>query len=65
VAIVFGLTILSFGTKQESEQSQVKLFFQRFILPMLTPLMVDPTHPFPFIRFFVWFCCCGASLIVW
>ena len=33
----------------KEEHEAVALFFQRFILPVLTPLMVDPTHPFPFI----------------
>lgn len=33
----------------ESEQRYLDDYFERRILPMLTPLAVDPAHPFPYI----------------
>jgi polyphosphate kinase len=44
-----GILILRYDELSASEQDSAKTFFERFVLPVLTPLMVDPTHPFPFI----------------
>lgn len=44
-----GIIIHKYSELTDTEQDACKAFFERFVLPMLTPLMVDPTHPFPFI----------------
>ncbi len=44
-----GIVILTYDELSDTEQASAKCFFERFVLPVLTPLMVDPTHPFPFI----------------
>ena len=49
-----GLEIVSYDDLKVAEQAELAQHFKRAILPILTPLVVDPAHPFPFIS--------GASL---
>ena len=49
-----GVEIVSYGDLDVGEQAELEAQFKRAILPILTPLVVDPAHPFPFIS--------GASL---
>ena len=44
-----GVRIVSFDSLDDAEQAELGEYFQRMILPVLTPLVVDPAHPFPFI----------------
>ena len=44
-----GVRIVSFDSLNEAEQGELGEHFERMILPVLTPLIVDPAHPFPFI----------------
>ena len=44
-----GITIQKWSQLSEDEQSAFKTFFQNQIFPVLTPLAVDPAHPFPYI----------------
>ena len=44
-----GVEIVSYGDLEPGEQAQLEEHFKRAILPILTPLVVDPAHPFPFI----------------
>ena len=44
-----GVRIVSFDSLNEAEQAELGEHFERMILPVLTPLVVDPAHPFPFI----------------
>lgn len=44
-----GCEITSFKDLKESEKKQVRSHFLQNIFPVLTPLSVDPGHPFPFI----------------
>jgi polyphosphate kinase len=41
--------IMSFKDLKETEKKQLKSYFNQNIFPVLTPLSVDPGHPFPFI----------------
>lgn len=44
-----GIDILSWQALSEGEQAKLAKFFKKHILPVLTPLAVDPAHPFPYI----------------
>lgn len=44
-----GILLLGWGDLSASEQSGVENYFEKNLFPILTPLAVDPGHPFPFI----------------
>ena len=41
--------IVSYDELSESEKDRLKDYFHSHIFPILTPLAVDPAHPFPFL----------------
>ncbi|MDR2453528.1 MAG: RNA degradosome polyphosphate kinase [Bifidobacteriaceae bacterium] len=45
-----GITLLRWDQLEDHEQDRLGKFFRKQIYPVLTPLAVDPTHPFPYIR---------------
>lgn len=44
-----GCEVLSYNQLKEADKKFIKDYFQTNIFPILTPLSVDPGHPFPFI----------------
>jgi polyphosphate kinase len=44
-----GITIVSTNDISEEERDWVAEFFKERVFPVLTPLAVDPAHPFPYI----------------
>jgi polyphosphate kinase len=44
-----GIHLLNWDEVTEAERSELNELFRRTIYPVLTPLVVDPAHPFPFI----------------
>lgn len=44
-----GITLLSWGDLDEERREAARSYFRRNVLPVLTPLAVDPGHPFPFL----------------
>lgn len=44
-----GINLLKWAELSAEEQEALKLQFQTQIFPVLTPLAVDPAHPFPYI----------------
>lgn len=44
-----GVFLLSWKELSEKEKGLIKKYFNKNIFPVLTPLSVDPGHPFPFI----------------
>src|SRR5215813_3439997 len=44
-----GLSIVSYDSLTAYEQNSLKNYFQDKIFPLLTPMAVDPSHPFPYI----------------
>ena len=44
-----GVHLLDYRRLNKKQQAWVNDYFQRAIFPVLTPLAVDPAHPFPFI----------------
>lgn len=44
-----GITIVHWEDLGQDEQDRLQKFFRRQIFPVLTPLAVDPAHPFPYI----------------
>jgi polyphosphate kinase len=44
-----GIKIVRWTALEESEKSSLSEYFQNQIFPVLTPLAVDPAHPFPYI----------------
>jgi polyphosphate kinase len=44
-----GIRVLSWGDLDEAQQTAAGAYFRSHVLPVLTPLAVDPGHPFPFL----------------
>lgn len=44
-----GIHIRDFSELAESERQELRDYFERRLFPVLTPLAVDPGHPFPYI----------------
>nr|WP_246465001.1 RNA degradosome polyphosphate kinase [Ruania alkalisoli] len=44
-----GITLVHFDHLHESERDRLHKYFRKMIFPVLTPLAVDPAHPFPYI----------------
>lgn len=44
-----GIHVKSLESLSEKEQERLKSIYENGILPLLSPLAVDPAHPFPFI----------------
>jgi polyphosphate kinase len=44
-----GITLAHIDQLAEGEQDRLHKFFRKQIFPVLTPLAVDPAHPFPYI----------------
>ncbi|WP_407320706.1 RNA degradosome polyphosphate kinase [Isoptericola halotolerans] len=44
-----GITIVHWDELLDKEQQRLHKFFRKHIFPVLTPLAVDPAHPFPYI----------------
>ncbi len=44
-----GITIVRWADLSDEEQDRLHKYFRRQIFPVLTPLAVDPAHPFPYI----------------
>ncbi|MDR3360263.1 MAG: RNA degradosome polyphosphate kinase, partial [Bifidobacteriaceae bacterium] len=45
-----GITLVHWDQLRAEEQDRLGKYFRKQIYPVLTPLAVDPTHPFPYIR---------------
>lgn len=44
-----GIHIVDYGSLSDPQKKRLHTYFQENIFPILTPLAVDPGHPFPFI----------------
>lgn len=44
-----GIRIVRFAELDDASRQRLREYFERSIFPVLTPLVVDPAHPFPFI----------------
>jgi polyphosphate kinase len=44
-----GIHVLRWDEASQAERDQLTLFFREKVFPVLTPLAVDPAHPFPYI----------------
>ena len=44
-----GIKVVRWAALEESEKASLGEYFQNQIFPVLTPLAVDPAHPFPYI----------------
>lgn len=44
-----GIRILPYDRLSANERAQMDAYFHEYIFPVLTPLAVDPSHPFPYI----------------
>ncbi|MGD9955920.1 MAG: RNA degradosome polyphosphate kinase [Candidatus Nanopelagicales bacterium] len=44
-----GIEVLRWDQASEAERDQLTSFFKNKVFPVLTPLAVDPAHPFPYI----------------
>lgn len=44
-----GVWLLRFDDLTEAEQQEATRYFHRQLFPVLTPLAVDPAHPFPYV----------------
>lgn len=44
-----GISVIRYDSLSQHEQERLKEYFTEKIFPVLTPLAVDPSHPFPYI----------------
>lgn len=44
-----GIVIVTWAELDDAERSQLSTYFHEQVFPVLTPLAVDPAHPFPFV----------------
>src|SRR5256885_2224185 len=44
-----GIKLASYHTLSETERRALNTYFMEHVFPVLTPLAVDPSHPFPYI----------------
>lgn len=44
-----GINILNYVDLNQEQRTFINQFFEDYIFPVLTPLAVDPSHPFPYI----------------
>ncbi|HWF41300.1 MAG TPA: RNA degradosome polyphosphate kinase [Acidothermaceae bacterium] len=44
-----GIVIVTWAELDEDERSRLSTYFHEQVFPVLTPLAVDPAHPFPFV----------------
>ena len=44
-----GIHVVTWADLDEAEREQLSAYFQEQVFPVLTPLAVDPAHPFPFV----------------
>ncbi len=44
-----GIHIVSWSDLTDAERSELSVYFSEQVFPVLTPLAVDPAHPFPFV----------------
>ncbi|AFM16644.1 polyphosphate kinase 1 [Mycolicibacterium chubuense NBB4] len=44
-----GIVIVTWAELDEAERGQLSTYFHEQVFPVLTPLAVDPAHPFPFV----------------
>jgi polyphosphate kinase len=44
-----GIVIVTWAELDEAERAQLSTYFHEQVFPVLTPLAVDPAHPFPFV----------------
>ncbi|MGE2730850.1 RNA degradosome polyphosphate kinase [Mycolicibacterium vaccae] len=44
-----GIVIVQWGELDEGERTRLSTYFHEQVFPVLTPLAVDPAHPFPFV----------------
>src|SRR5258707_9833699 len=44
-----GIVIVTWAELDEAERVQLSTYFHEQVFPVLTPLAVDPAHPFPFV----------------
>ena len=44
-----GINILNYVDLNQEQRTYINSYFEDYIFPVLTPLAVDPSHPFPYI----------------
>jgi len=44
-----GIHVVSWSDLTDAERSELSVYFSEQVFPVLTPLAVDPAHPFPFV----------------
>ncbi|MEI6136235.1 MAG: polyphosphate kinase 1 [Chloroflexota bacterium] len=54
-----GIRVVTFESLSEPERARLTEYFMSAVYPVLTPLVVDPAHPFPFIS------ASSVSLALW